>query len=145
MKELIKNINSLWAGKIKSMEFPLLKHTIFLEIEVIEDGRDLSFNVLFEGVSSYFYLNDEGSERLKIDPYEETDYLELTSIHYIREGIGHIGIESQTESWTNNWFASANFVLEMWNAYLFIEAKSLSINGIKFEVGYPTKEGGVSK
>lgn len=139
MKELIKNINSLWAGIIKRIEFNLLKHSIFLEIEVVENGRDFSFNVLFEDVSSHFYSNSEGVERLQISSYDEGDYLELTSIHYFEEGIGHIWIESQKENWANNWFASANFVLEIWSSYLFIEAKSLSINGEKFEVGYPIR------
>jgi|LSQX01.2.fsa_nt_gb hypothetical protein len=137
MSELIKTLNLLWAGTIKRIEFILLKHSILLEIEVVENESVFNFEVIFEGVSSYFYSNNEGDERLQIDSYDEGDYLELTSMHYIEEGIGDISIKSQRESWTKNWYASANFVLEIWSSYLFIEAKSLSVNGTKFQVGYP--------
>lgn len=133
MSELIETLNLLWAGTIKRIDFNLLKHSISLEIEVIENASVLKYEVIFEGVSAYFFSNNEGDERLQIEPYDEGDYLELTSIHYIKEGIGNIIIESQREKWTKNWYASANFVLEIWSSYLFIEAKSLSVNGRTFK------------
>ena len=134
MNELIKTINLLWAGTIKKIEFILLKHSVSLEIEVIENENVFKYEMTFEGVSSYFYSNNEGDKRLQIESYDEGDYLELTSIHYIQEGIGNIIIESQREKWTKNWYASANFVLEIWSSYLFIEATSLSVNEKKFQV-----------
>lgn len=134
MSELIETLNLLWAGTIKRIDFNLLKHSISLEIEVIENISAFKYEVTFEGVSSYFFSNNEGDERLKINTYDEGDYLELTSIHYVKEGIGDIIIESQREKWTKNWYASANFVLEIWSSQLLIEAKSLSVNGRKFQV-----------
>ena len=134
VNELTENLNSLWTGIIKRINFDLLKHSIVLELEIIENTKVFNYELIFEEVSSYFFLNNEGNNRIEIYPYEEGDYLELTAIHYIKEGIGDIVIKSQQEEWTRNLYASANFVLEIWSSYLFIEAKSVLVNGKKFYV-----------
>ncbi|OQM47397.1 hypothetical protein B6A27_00960, partial [Anoxybacillus sp. UARK-01] len=68
------------------------------------------------------------------------DYTELTSIDYYQNGIGKIHISSAKEIWVGEYFSSANFVLEFWEALLFIEAKSIVINEEEFLVDYPLKE-----
>lgn len=134
MSDLIETLNLLWAGTIKTIDFNLLNHSIFLEIEVFENANVFKYEVIFEGVSAFYFSQNEGDNRLQTPLYDEGDYLELTSIHYVKEGIGNILIESPREKWTKNWYASANFILEIWSSHLFIEAKSLSVNGRKFQV-----------
>lgn len=41
------------------------------------------------------------------------DRLELTSVAYHQEGIGEIGITSQTAPWLQQWWASANSTIEL--------------------------------
>lgn len=128
MDELKKQLNKLWSGVIENINFDYLKGSFFLKIKVIEDGVVSNFDVCFNEVSAYYYVRDIGENRLTYFQFEEGDYLELTSIDYYENGIGEIVIKSTVENWTNQFFSSANFVLEIWNSMLFIEAKKVTIN-----------------
>ena len=43
MSELIETLNLLWAVSIKRIDFNLLKHSISLDIEVIENASVLKY------------------------------------------------------------------------------------------------------
>jgi len=129
--------DALWAGIIRKMDFNLLKHEIFFDVEVIENGVSSKHSVIFEDVASYFYSNNIEDKRLEIYIPDEEDYLEMTSIHYLEGGIGQIGIQSNSEPWAKQWHSSANFIIEIWSAHLFIEARTVIIDGEIFNVGFP--------
>lgn len=116
----------------------LLSNSISVDIQV--HGEQINYyKVVFHGVVAHFYSISEGHERLKYSHAvdHEGAYLELTTISYHPDGLGRIGIEASPEEWATQWFASANFHLEIWSASLFIEAKAISIDGKRFEVGFP--------
>lgn len=82
-------------------------------------------------------LNNSRERRFNIYATDPGDYTELTSINYYKDGIGKIAINSSF-SWTEQWYSSANFFMELWSAALFVEAKTIVIDGETFDVGYPS-------
>lgn len=129
------NLDRLWAGVIQHLNFDILQHTITFHIQTIDNDDVDHFILTFKGVSSYYFVEDSEEKRLHpIDPDEDA-YLELTSIDYYENGVGQISIQSSSENnWVNNYFSSANFVLELWNSMLFIEAQIVTINDETFKV-----------
>ncbi|WP_315077929.1 hypothetical protein [uncultured Clostridium sp.] len=136
--ELQNKLNELWAGVIELFQINILKNTISFIIKVIEDGQEHKYNVVFNGVSSYYFVHDSGESRYNLFDPEDDDYLELTSIDYYKNGLD-IKMKSFTEEWAKQYYSNTNFVLEIWSSILFIEAKSVTINKETFEVGYSKK------
>jgi hypothetical protein len=137
-KKLVALLNEMWATVVESFHIDILSHTISLNVKVVDNEK--YYKIVFKGVSSFYFVENSGDSRLNsVDP-EDGDYTELTSIDYYQNGIGKIHISSAKETWVDEYFSSANFVLEFWEALLFIEAKSIVINGEEFLVDYPVKE-----
>lgn len=115
----------------------ILNHSIKFDLKVINNGEG-TFNTLqFDGVASYYFVEDSGEKRLyPIEP-DTGDYTEVTTVQYYRDGIGRIGISSKSQSWVQQYFSSANFVLELWNSILLIEANAIIINDKRYELNYP--------
>lgn len=133
--ELQNKLNELWGGVIEFFEVDILNNSISLSIKVIDNGQENKYNLVFNRVSSYYFVHDSGEQRYNLFDPEEGDYLELTSIDYYKGGL-NIKLESLTEDWVKQYYSNPNFVLEIWSSMLFIEAKSVIINGRIFEVGY---------
>ncbi|MGG3675515.1 hypothetical protein ABEU95_02085 [Heyndrickxia faecalis] len=128
-------LNEMWAAIIESYEFDILKNTISFELKTIDNGYENKYKVVFEGVTAWYFVENTGEERLNIKAdVEEGDYLELTSIDFYMGGIGEIKPSSIKEDWVNQYYSNANFALEIWDALLLIEAKSIIINGNKYPV-----------
>lgn len=63
--------------------------------------------------------------------------MELTSIQFFKNGVGDITTKSKAEKWAEQYYSNANFVLEIWNSMLFIEASNIIIDDVEYEVKYP--------
>jgi len=137
LKKLIALLNEMWATVVESFHIDILSHTISLNVK-LSDNKEY-YKIVFKGVSSFYFVENSGDSRLNPINPEDGDYIELTSIDYYQNGIGKIHIISTKEQWVDEYFSSANFVLEFWEALLFIEAKSIVINGEEFLVDYPLK------
>ncbi len=140
MERLENLLNSLWANVVEQQSIDIFNHKIMFRTKLIENGSIMRYKVMFEGVSSFYFLENTGDDRFNSHEPEEDDYLELTSIDYHPNGIGLISVQSKTEEWVQKYIANANFSLELWNAMLFIEAKKITINDLIFEVGYPNEK-----
>ncbi|MBP3041773.1 hypothetical protein J9303_20230 [Bacillaceae bacterium Marseille-Q3522] len=128
-------LNEMWAAVIDTYEFDILKNTIRFELKTIDNGYENKIKLIFEGVSAWYFVENIGEERHNTkDKAEDDDYLELTSIDYYKGGIGEIKPLSVDEEWVLQYYSNANFALEIWNALLLIEAKSVIINGSKYTV-----------
>jgi hypothetical protein len=135
-KKIQNLLNGLWYGKITNASFNLLLRHIDFSISVSDNALQKQHNLKFEGVSSYYFINNMKQSRFDIFPYEEGDYLELTSISYKDKGIGNFRSVSN-EEWLRVWYSNANFVIEIWSSILFIEANKVVIDDEVFEVKYP--------
>ncbi len=136
-RQLQASLDRLWAGIVKDLHFDPLANRITFSIRVIREGRSSEHSLVFEGVASFHYVNNVAERRLDLYPVEPDDYLELTSVWYEPKGVGHVVITSGTDPWTQQWWASANFFIEMWNHILIIEASRVIIDSDAFDVGYP--------
>lgn len=127
ISNLKNDLNSIWATVIKDNNFDMLKNQISFKLKLISHDIETDYNLIFKQVSSFFFINENGELRFNFNEYEEGNYLELTSIGYYENGIGEILINSK-QSWAKECYANANFVLEIWNRTLFIEAGIVEIN-----------------
>ena len=132
--ELQECLNQMWATIIEKLEFNIIEHTITLQLKAIDNGIENQVFVVFGDVTAYYFINNTGEQRDTLTLYEEDDYLELTSIYYYGDGIGNIEINSSPDLLLEKYFSSANFVLEIWSAMLFIEAKTFYFDGNVFKV-----------
>ncbi|QHZ45959.1 YxiG family protein [Bacillus sp. NSP9.1] len=132
---LVTLLNEMWAAVIEKYEFDMLKNSISFELKTIDNGLEAKHKMIFKGVSAWYFIEDSGEDRFNtIDETEDQDYLELTSIDFYKNGIGQIKPSSIEEDWVNQYYSNANFALEIWDALLLVEAKSIIINGNKYEV-----------
>lgn len=134
LDDLRSQLNQLWSGVIKNINFDFLNGALSLKITVIENEMASNFDIIFQEVSAHYFIRNNGESRLTTFQVEQGDYLELTSIDYFSNGIGEITISSNGNEWVNQYFSSANFVLEIWSSVLFIEAQKMIINGISYNV-----------
>lgn len=136
LNEIQNILNELWAGVINFYKFDILKQTITFNITVNENEKKSKYDIIFNGVSSYHFYEDSEERRLHpLDP-DEGYYLELTSIELYKNGIGNITTKSNL-GWTEQYYSNANFVLEIWNSILYIEASSIILNGVEYKVKLP--------
>jgi hypothetical protein len=137
LDKIQNKLNELWAGVIDFYEFDILNHAITFNVTVIENGKEEKYSAKFKGVSSYHFYED--SEEQRINPLEpdEGDYLELTSIQFYENGVGDITTKSETEKWAEQYYSNSNFVLEIWNSMLFIEASNIILNNVEYKLKYP--------
>lgn len=127
--ELLKNeLNSLWAGLIEKFEVDMLKNTIFLNIKILDNNVETHFDLTFNDVSAHYFVKNNGLNRFEHFGTDEGDYLEITSIEYLEPKSVEININSSSNKWAEEYYSSANFVLEIWSSMLFIEARSVTLN-----------------
>lgn len=137
LDKIQNKLNELWAGVIEFYKFDILNHVITFNVTVIENGKEEKYSIKFKGVSSYHFYEDSEEERINpLDP-DDGDYLELTSIQFYENGVGDITTKSETEKWAEQYYSNSNFVLEIWNSMLFIEASNIILNDIEYKVKYP--------
>lgn len=137
MEKLKARLDNLWANVIDEMNIDVFNHRITFTTRAIDSGIITNYQLTFEEVSSFYFVEGTGEERFKLLEPEVDSYLELTSIDYHPKGIGLISVMSKTEEWVNQYISNSNFTLEIWNSMLFVEAKRVVINGKTFDVGYP--------
>lgn len=137
LDKIQNKLNELWAGVIDFYKFDILNHAITFNVTVIENGKEEKYSIKFKGVSSYHFYEDSEEERINpLDP-DDGDYLELTSIQFYENGVGDITTKSETEKWAEQYYSNSNFVLEIWNSMLFIEASNIILNDIEYKLKYP--------
>lgn len=137
MEQLKAYIDDLWANVIVEMNIDVYNHRITFITKAIDDGTITNNHLMFEEVSSFYFVESTGEGRFNLLEPEEDSYLELTSIEYYPNGVGVISVKSKTEEWVKQYISNSNFTIEIWSSMLFVEAKRIVINGKTFDVGYP--------
>lgn len=134
-------LDSLWAGIVDEYRCDLLNHRVIFQGRIIEGGQEKGFLLTFSGVPAYYYVFDDSPFRRRAAERAPDSYIELTALHYDKDGTGHFGLITTPPEWGPHGFRShPNFVLEIWDHWLFIEANRVRINEMEFEVGYPEGE-----
>nr|NNM90394.1 hypothetical protein [Bacilli bacterium] len=129
-------LNKLWASIVEEYHFDVLNHTIRFKTKVVDSGNVNEYDVQFCQVASFYFVDGLDEDRHNCIEPDEGDYVELTSVHFLNEGIGDIRVVPNGD-WTNQYSSTPNFAIEMWSKMLFIEAASVKFNQEIFNVGYP--------
>lgn len=132
--KLIPLLNTIESLSINKMDLNMRKDTITLKLVPLQKNED-ELEITFEGVSAFYYI-DENKQIHHDWDLKETN---INAITYYKDGIGEFaaievvnGIEIGLSA-----VSHPNYVLEMMDKTLFIEAISAKINGKNFNTGYP--------
>jgi hypothetical protein len=132
--QLLKSkLNKLWSGIITNFNFDLCAHTLSFDVTLERTGRR-KHKVVFEGVSSFYFVSGLGERRFEMDKW---DYAELSEIYYNASPTDKIAHTRTTAEYVTQDQSCANFIIEIWSSTLFVEAESIKIDHHHFWVGYP--------
>lgn len=128
------NINELldllWSSVIEKFNIDMKEHTIKLLINSHENTEKESFDIILEDVVAFSWINEsfhQNKDRLDI---EKWNFISLESIGY--ENSTKVIVRGG--EWKNNFSASPNIVLELWNSIFLVEAKKITINGKTYDL-----------
>ncbi|WNQ12229.1 hypothetical protein MJA45_04035 [Paenibacillus aurantius] len=120
MSKIQEKLDILWGTTVKEFNIDHKNHRIDLKTVAIDNGVETNYEVVFEDVISYCWVNDSGNGRLST---EEWNYVDLTAVHHIAEA--SITLKG---NYIDQYVGLPNILLEMWNSILLIEAKRLKVN-----------------
>jgi len=132
--KLIPLLSQMESLAINKMNINMRKDTITLKLKTLQEKRD-DIDITFEGVSAFYYID----ENKQVHYDWELKATNINSITYYSDGIGEFAAIEVIDGIETGPFAVSypNFVLEMMDKTLFIEAQSVKINDKKFKMGYP--------
>ncbi len=132
--KLIPLLSQMESLAINKMNINMRKDTITLKLKTLQEKRD-DIDITFEGVSAFYYIDENKQVHYDWD-LKATN---INSITYYSDGIGEFAAIEVIDGIETGPFAVSypNFVLEMMDKTLFIEAQSVKINDKKFKMGYP--------
>lgn len=130
MNNLVTLLNGFWASKINNFNINLNEMSISISIEINETDIVSNHTLVFDGVVSFFYKNND---LLKQKPPFSWEYAELSEIYFLPKG-SHTIKHHQVKGEAPQYSANPNFFLEIWSSALFIDAKRLTIDGKPYEL-----------
>lgn len=130
LQELRDEFKNICEVKITEINFDILKNSIRMSLENLYDGNLRSSQLIFENVSSYYFVNNIEHNRSNFVAFEDGDYLELTSIDIVEGNV--IITPKADEKWIEQYKTSANIAIEIWSRVLFIEASKVIIGTKEF-------------
>jgi hypothetical protein len=121
-------VNSLWASFIEKIGFDICNlriqfNLVFRRTEEIEKHE-----LIFEGVSSFFFVNGEGDRRFNTSQWENA---ELSEIYYFEKPSDLIRHTNDKPNMPQ-YISEPNFYLEIWGAVFMIEAKAIILDGSRY-------------
>lgn len=129
MMEVQSALDDLWAGVVSEYVFDVLNRKIMFTVTVFDGDSEKRQRLEFNGVSSFYFVNADGESRFRIPVVEAGDYVELTSIHYLVDGIGTVMADVTSQEWRGHQFPSKpNFCIEIWSSWLLIEAHNIFLD-----------------
>ncbi len=84
IKEIENAIFKIWESTITDIKIDVLAHTIVMKLRLPPDCDERNCELVFEGVSAYYFFNETKEDRKRFIEYEEGDRLELTSINIVK-------------------------------------------------------------
>lgn len=114
-----------------TLDFHSLQLTIELSASPLIDSAK-NHQIVFEGISAFFFCNGEGEQRFKTDRKDWIELIEL--LYYTKDENYQMHISYRFDKpGTTEYNATPNFYLEMWDGMFVIEAKEIIIDGVKYK------------
>lgn len=129
-KKIDEILGKLWESTIISFQFDFSLHQLKLELFAVVSGKQSTYTVIFSGITAFFFVNDKGERRFDISPW---NYAELSEIYHIDHSEVQIHAIT-TEKGFYPHSVNPNIFIESWSSNLFLEAKSVSINGDSYDL-----------
>ena len=135
---------NLEAGTIEALDFDVLRQTITFRVHQLWFGVHEQHVAIFEDVASFYMILGSDSKRydwlLKRPATSKTAIGEWTSAYFYPDGVGTVRIHAKPGSWESGWVVRynthPNFVVEMGDQQILIEARLVRIDGKTFAVGF---------
>lgn len=124
--EVREELNKLWGGVIDKFKFDLNKHSIEMEIRIIEENKISRYQLTIGGITSFYY-NDPGSYFNNVDAPPNWDYAELSEVSYDKKKLYKVVLKSKDENQNGEMFFP-NIIMEIWNNSFMVKGKSIEIN-----------------
>lgn len=134
-KKLQQFFSEIEYQTIIDLNIDYLKEAISLKLISVNNDELTKINITFHQVMSYYVYQEPEYDTYRLNNFDEESNLLLTESSYFPQGFGKIMIESlNSELKEIETLSSAtNFYFQVNNKdYFFIEANSLSINGIEY-------------
>jgi len=128
---LQEQLNFLWASKVLDYDFDMLSNKISFRLQTIDNKEENEYILVFNKVSIWYFINNISLSRKDIFEVEKGEYLEFTSIGFLKNA--KIRLESFEKDWIKEYNGNGNICIEIWSKLLIIEASSVTLN----EVEYP--------
>ncbi|MEC0282081.1 YxiG family protein [Terribacillus saccharophilus] len=114
------------GGEIVDFKYDFFQKSLKLVVKVLEDNVEQVFSIIFKNISSLYINNSPGESRLDFDLVSDVEFWELSSIGYIKEGVGQSLYSSY--GLFDDYGSNANFFLEIYNTLILLESHLLEIN-----------------
>ena len=126
MEELKKNLDILWASRVLEYHFDMLTNKVSFHLETIDNGNIYKYEINFNRVSLFYFINDNTESRKNMYAPDEDDYLEFTSINILQDA--EVILDSCRDNWIEQYKGKANICIEIWSKLILIEADSIELN-----------------
>lgn len=134
-KKLKQFFSEIEYQTIIDLNIDYLKETISLKLISVNNDELTKINITFQQVMSYYVYQEPEYDTYRLNNFDEESNLLLTESSYFPQGFGKIMIESLNSELKEieTLSSTINFYFQVNNKdYFFIEANSLSINGIEY-------------
>ncbi len=131
IKEIENAIFKIWESTITDIKIDVLAHTIVMKLRLPPDCDERNCELVFEGVSAYYFFNEVKECRKRFIDYDG-NRVELTSINIV-EGDCEIKLNAD-EKWLEQYGGGATFSIEIWDHLLLVEAARVIVDGKAFDL-----------
>ncbi|SEN28248.1 hypothetical protein SAMN04489762_1866 [Terribacillus saccharophilus] len=121
------------GGEIVVFNYDFFRKSLNVVINVLDNSVEQVYNITFKNISSFYINNGPGDSRLDYELVSDVEFWELSSIGFIKEGIGLQRISS-SNSLFDDYYSNSTFFLEIYNTLILIESHSLEINEEQYTI-----------
>jgi hypothetical protein len=140
--DLVTELANLESGTIKALDINVLRQTITFHVQTQWGPEPEPHVAVFEDVASFYMVLGSDAKRyewLRTGLLTDRQVIgEWTSAGYYSESVGTVRIHTKPGSWESGWVirynTHPNFVVELRDAVMLIEARLVRIDDKPFEV-----------
>jgi hypothetical protein len=127
--DLKKAISYFEASVVQRFNIDLLAKKIILNVVINNDVKVENHEIIFQGVSAFYFSNGQGDSRFNLHTWES---IEISDIGYYEQPKDHITcMHGELGTHLNN--SDPNFNLDIWGTLFLIEAQEVKIDNVVYQ------------
>lgn len=128
---VMDNIFQLFEmSEVISYHLDLLKNEFVFEVNNYLSGVQ---KAVFKNVSTFYFIHDDSQNRKNIIVPDGSKNLETSDIGILKAPVT-IDLKSSNIRWVSDYTGGGNIFIEIWEQLIILEASSVIINGISYEL-----------